>query len=107
MKLTEGLIILVKGDRRDEWFTAYDWQATEFIKAMEFGTMKSMGYPNPRTESKPFKHYGIQYKFIIIDDWGPCYLKNMDSGFEREIKYFELGNIYKNNGIKKTKFKVN
>jgi hypothetical protein len=108
LTLTDGLIILVKGDIKDEWHTAYDWQSREFIKAMEFGTMKSMCFPNPRTETKPFTHRGIQYKFIIINDWGPCYIKNMQSGREREVKYFELGNIYTNretNNVKKTQIK--
>jgi hypothetical protein len=112
LKLTEGIIVLVESDRKGEWHTAYEWQANEFIKAMEFGTMKSMGYPNPRTETKPFKHRGIRYKFIIIDDWGPCYIKNIDSGREREVKYFELGNIYNKKKdhdytVKKSKFKLN
>ena len=109
LTLTDGLIVLIKGDNKDEWHTAYDWQTREFIKAMEFGTMKSMGIPNPRTETKPFSHRGITYRFIIIDDWGPCYIKNMQSGREREIKYFELGNIYKNretNNVKKSHIKV-
>ena len=107
LKLTNGIIVLIKGDNKDEWFTAYDWQTREFIKAMEFGTMKSMGIPNPRTETSPFIHRGIQYKFIIIDDWGPCYIKNMQSGREREIKYFELGNIYTNEDVKASKIKIN
>ena len=112
LKLTEGIVVLVESDKKGEWHTAYEWQANEFIKAMEFGTMKSMGHPNPRTETNPFKHRGIRYNFIIIDDWGPCYIKNIDSGREREIKYFELGNIYnkkKDNEytVKKSKFKLN
>jgi hypothetical protein len=112
LKLTDGIIVLVESDRKGEWYAAFDWQANEFIKAMEFGTMKSMCYPNPRTETAIFKHRGIRYKFIIIDDWGPCYMKNIDSGKEREIKYFELGNIYNkknstNYSVKKSKFKFN
>ena len=66
------------------------WQADEFIKVMKFGTMKSMGYPNPRIETEPFKNNGYQYQFIILNDWGPCYLKNMDTGKEREIIYHHL-----------------
>ena len=109
LTLTDGLIILIKGDNKDEWHTAYDWQSREFIKVMEFGSMKSMGAPNPRTETKPFTHRGIKYIFIIIDDWGPCYIKNMQSGREREIKYFELGNIFTNGettNVKKTNIKA-
>ena len=111
LKLTEGVVVLIESDKKGEWFTAYDWQANEFIKAMEFGTMKSMGIPNPRTETRPFKHRGINYQFIIIDDWGPCYIKNIDSGRERKIKYFELGNIYNEKNtqhpVKKSRFKFN
>ncbi len=111
LKLTEGIIVLVKSDKEGQWNTAFDWQTNEFIKAMEFGTMKSMCYPNPRTETKPFKHRGVKYQFIIIDDWGPCYIKNMNTGTEREIKYFELGNIYNqknenDNSVKKSRFKL-
>ena len=92
LTISDGLLVLIEGNKRGgrEWFTAYKWQQDAFIKAMKFGTMKSMCYPNPRTETEPFKHRGINYRFIIINDWGPCFLKNMDSGTEREIKYFEI-----------------
>ena len=54
--------------------------------------MKSMCYPNPVTESDPFKcdENGFTYKFIILDDWGPVFLENIDTGKQREVKYFHL-----------------
>ena len=30
------------------------------------------------------------HQFKIIDDWKPCYLINMTTGKEREIKYIKL-----------------
>ena len=92
LTISDGILVLIEGNKHGgkEWFTAYKWQQEAFIKAMEFGTMKSMCYPNSRTETEPFKDRGVNYRFIIINDWGPCFLKNMDSGTEREIKYFEI-----------------
>ena len=86
-----GYLVLVEGDK-DEWYRAFEWQKKEFIKAMDFGTMKSMCYPNPITKSKPFKceENGFNYRFIIIDDWGPVFMENMDTKKKREIKYIQL-----------------
>ena len=92
--VSEGLFVFVEGDEKDgkEWFLAKDWQVDQFIQAMGFGTMKSMGYPNPRVETEIFTYGCYRYRFIIINDWGPCYIKNVDTGKEREIKYIELCN---------------
>ena len=72
-----GYMIYVQTDKPtgDEWWKATKWQEEEFMKAMEFGTMKSMGAPNPITESEPFKckENGFNYKFIILNDWGPVF----------------------------------
>ena len=85
-----GIIVLVESNNEKEWWLAKDWQAQEFIKTMEFGTMKSMGHPNPITISNTFIHEGHRYHFIIENDWGPCSIKNLDTGKIRKIKYFEL-----------------
>jgi hypothetical protein len=95
LTFSEGLLILIEGDNNN-WYNARDWQAKEFIEAMKFGTMKSMGHPNPRTETDIFKIGRFKYQFIILNDWGPCYLKNIDTGKEREIKYLELQSSNKN-----------
>ena len=70
--------------------------AKKFIEVMKFGTMKSMCSPNPTEYTPLFKHNGMTYRFIIDDDWGPCWIKNMTTKKKRKIVYFELGNIYKN-----------
>lgn len=89
-----GYMVFIQSDKLegDEWWKAKEWQKTEFMKAMEFGTMKSMCYPNPVTVTEPFKceENGFTYKFIILDDWGPVYLENIDTGKQREVKYFRL-----------------
>lgn len=91
-KTTDGYLILVEGNTPlgKEWFPALPWQAKRFIKEMRFNQMKSMGAPNPRDETIPFLENGFNYQFIIFNDWGPCYIKNIDTGKEREIKYVEL-----------------
>ena len=104
MKFTNGLLILVEGDtpNKTEWFQAYEWQATEFIKVMRFGEMKSMGYPNIEELSKPFTYRTYEYRFIIKNDWGPCFLHNMTTGKQREVQYFQIG--LESNSISKTTF---
>ena len=89
-KMTSGLMILVEGDEPDEWFSAIEWQRRRFLEVMRFGTMKSMGQPNPKEETDIFKHGNFEYRFIIYDDWGPCFIKNMTTGKEREIIYKEI-----------------
>ena len=88
---TSGLIVWIEGDKKNEWYTAYDWQYKQFLNAIQFGTMKSMGYPNPLVKTKPFKNGIYMYRFHIHNDWNPCYIENMTTKKIREIKYFELG----------------
>ena len=90
---TNGYLILVEGDNSDKsiWYKAKEWQISEFMKAMEFGTMKSMGMPNKISYSMPFKYDTFNYRFIIENDWGPVYIHNMDSDKKRRIHYFEIG----------------
>ena len=92
---TDGLIILVESDKKGEWWSALKWQQDEFIKAMRFGTMKSMCFPNPIEYSDKFKHDSMEYRVIIENDWGPCWIENLTTKKKRRIQYFELGNIYK------------
>ena len=92
LTLSNGILIFIEGNKKngEEWHTAYKWQSDKFIEMMEFGTMKSMGAPNPLTLTEPFTHRGTNYRFRIIDDWGPCYIENMTTHKIREIKYFHL-----------------
>jgi hypothetical protein len=87
---TSGCLIFIKGDKPDEWFSALPWQQEKFMEVMRFGTTKSMCYPNPITLTKPFTKGSFNYRFKIINDWNPCYLMNMTTGKEREVKYFKL-----------------
>ena len=89
LTFTNGYMIFVQGDKYN-WYSARKWQADKFIEVMRFGTMKSMGMPNPREETEPFQKNGFQYRFIILNDWGPCYLENMTTKKQREVKYIEL-----------------
>ena len=82
-------LVLVESDDSC-WWIAKDWQKREFIKAMRFGSMKTMCYPNPHTESDIFKENGYRYRFVIKNDWGPVYIENLDTNKKREIKYLEL-----------------
>jgi len=94
LSFTGGYIILVEGDKPNgsEWFIAKEWQQQAFMKAMEFGTMKSMGRPHPITKTTPFKciENGFNYRFIIYNDWEPVYIENMETKKQREIKFIEL-----------------
>lgn len=92
---TDGLVVLVEADRRGEWFNALPWQQKKFTEVMRFGTMKSMCYPNPIEYTPEFTHNGMKYRFIIENDWGPCWIENMSTKKKRKIVYFELGNIFK------------
>ena len=104
LKFTSGMLLLVEGDRKDTWYLAQDWQHEEFIKAMEFGTMKTMGAPNPQTFTEKFTKNSFNYRFEILNDWGPVYLINLDTNKKRQIKYF---NINKNDyNIKTNKTKI-
>ena len=87
---TSGYLIFVEGDEIGKWFPALHWQQEKFIEVMKFGTMKSMCMPNPITLTEPFTNGDFQYQFKIINDWKPCYLINMTTGKEREIKYIKL-----------------
>lgn len=87
---TSGNLIIVEGDNPDEWLPALPWQGEKFMEAIDLGSMKSMGIPNPITITKPFTNGAFQYKFKIINDWNPCYIINITTGKVREIKYFPL-----------------
>jgi hypothetical protein len=90
-----GTLIFVEGDRVDEWWQPLDWQAREFLKAMRFGEMKSMGgCVQPTEYTDKFKQAQFEYRFIIEDGYGhepSCYLENLSTGKKREIKFYHLG----------------
>ena len=90
-KATTGLLVWIEGDKKGEWYTAKDWQYNRFIISMQFGTMKTMGYPNLLEKTEPFTQDKYKYRFHIHNDWNPCYIENMTTKKIREIKYFELG----------------
>ena len=88
---SDGLVIFVEADKKNDWFQATEWQKREFIRVMEFGTIKSMGFPNPHVETKVFTAPNNgQYKFHIYNDWGPVYIENIHTKKKREVKYFKL-----------------
>lgn len=89
MSLKNGYCVFVEDDK-DGWWKALDWQKEEFIKAMDFGTMKTMCYPNPVTKTEEFKKNGFTYRFIIINDSSPVFLQNMDTKKVREVIYVSL-----------------
>ena len=104
LTFTDGIIVFVEGDNKNEWFLAKDWQRKKFFEVMEFGTMKSMCYPNPHTETKVFDApNGWQYKFHIYNDWGPVVIENILTKKKREIKYLEL---YKTNNVGSVNYKL-
>lgn len=95
IKATNGVIVFVEANKKGEWFLAKNWQSEKFLEVMEFGTMKSMCYPNPLVETEVFTAPNNgQYKFHIHNDWGPVFIENIHTKKKREIKYFEL---FKNN----------
>ena len=94
ISFSNGMLILVEGDKpnKTQWWKANVWQSSEFIKAMRFGTMKSMGgYPVPTEYTTPFEINNFTYRFIIENEWGPCYIENMTTTKKRQIIYTELG----------------
>lgn len=105
LKVSNGFLVLIRGDN-DDWYLALPWQGEYFLKEMKFGTMKSMGIPNPRVETDPFMKNGFNYRFIILNDWGPCYLENIDTGTQREIKYIELQDSKKHNPYQEVEKKI-
>ena len=89
----DSMIILIEGDCVDiPWYNAKKWQRDKFTEALQWGTMKSMGRPNPYELSPVFSHEGFRYRFIIYDDWNPCFIVNLTTGRIREVKYFSLRN---------------
>ena len=87
----DSMIILIEGDCVDiPWYNAKKWQRDKFTEALQWGTMKSMGRPNPYELSPVFSHEGFRYRFIIYDDWNPCFIVNLTTGRIREVKYFSL-----------------
>ena len=87
----DGMIVLIEGDCIDlPWYNAKKWQRDKFTEALQWGTMKSMGRPNPYELSPVFAHDGFRYRFIIYDDWNPCFMVNLTTGRIREVKYFSL-----------------
>jgi len=87
----DNMIVLIEGDCIDlPWYNAKKWQRDKFTEALQWGTMKSMGRPNPYELSPVFSHDGFMYRFIIYDDWNPCFMVNLTTGRIREVKYFSL-----------------
>ena len=87
----DNMIVLIEGDCIDlPWYNAKKWQRDKFTEALQWGTMKSMGRPNPYELSPVFAHDGFRYRFIIYDDWNPCFMVNLTTGRIREVKYFSL-----------------
>ena len=88
---TEGILVFVEGNKKNEWFLAKDWQRKKFFEVMKFGTMKSMCYPNPHTETEVFTAPNNgQYKIHIYNDWGPVVIENINTKKKREMKYIQL-----------------
>ena len=109
IRITEGMIILVESDTKREWWVAQDWQSERFIKAMEFGSMKSMGGgPIPSEKTDSFAYNGFTYHFILEFENGgpPCYIVNESTGKKREIKYFDLNSGQFENPVVASKFKI-
>jgi hypothetical protein len=52
--------------------------------------MKSMGAPNDVEISKEFEKNGFKYKFVIFNDWNPCFMINLTTKKIREVKYLEM-----------------
>lgn len=90
VEFTSGYLIFIQGDEPNQWYPALPWQQEKFMEVMKFGSMKSMGIPNPITLTEPFTNGSFEYQFKIINDWKPCYLINMTTGKEREVKYIKL-----------------
>ena len=87
----DGMIVLIEGDCIDlPWYNAKKWQRDKFTEALQWGTMKSMGRPNPYELSPVFAHDGFRYRFIIYDDWNPGFMVNLTTGRIREVKYFSV-----------------
>ncbi len=97
IRFSDGIIVFVEGDKKDEWFLAKSWQKKQFVKFMRFGTMKSMGHPGIHEESEPFTEESYNYKYHVYNDWNPCVLENLDTGKKRTVRYFELYNNIKSN----------
>jgi hypothetical protein len=93
LTISNGMIVLVESDKKGEWWPALPWQFESFASAMEFGTMKSMGghYVDVYENTKPFVVDDMKYRYIIKNDWGPCWIENLTTKKKRKIKYFELG----------------
>lgn len=87
---SSGLLILIE-TQKDVWSIANTWQTREFLKAIKFGTPKSKRHHNKLTETEPFNIQGVNYQFIIHDDWGPCYIKNIKTQEKMEVTYHEIG----------------
>lgn len=104
-RFTDGILMLVEGDEPNTWYLAQNWQYKKFIEVMKFGTMKSMGIPNPLTESDTFRHGQYNYKFEIINDWGPVYLINTNTNKKRRIQYHIIENKDESKGHLNDKLK--
>ena len=88
---SKNLVVYIEGDKKSmPWYLALDWQREEFMKALQWGTMKSMGAPNDYEISKEFEKNGFKYKFVIFNDWNPCFLINLTTKKIREVKYLEM-----------------
>lgn len=91
--VTSGLLVLIEGDVKGQWFTAEEWQYTNFLGVIDLGTMKTMGgYQCPTVEkTKPFIYNNFKYRFHIHNHWNPCFIENMTTKKIREIKYLAVG----------------
>jgi len=87
----DGLIVLIEGDNPQKpWFNALKWQRDEFTKALQYGSMKSMCFPGNYEISKVFEKDGFKYRFVIFNDWNPCFMINLTTKKIREVKYIEI-----------------
>lgn len=90
LSFTDGIVVFIESDKAGEWWLAKTWQKTNFMKAMQFGTMKSMGGYIATETTKPFNNGPYTYSFIIEEGWGPIYLENQTTGKKREVRYHHL-----------------
>lgn len=89
MLFPSGYVVFVQSDIKGKWWLALDWQKKRFMDAMQFGTMKSMGYPVEFEETDMFAEQGHRYKIEIYDET-KAVLVNLDTDKRREFRYSNL-----------------
>ena len=89
ISFSDGVLVFIEDDEC-KWILCEKDITEKFIQFMNFGELMPIDQINSRVDSNIFDIDNFQYIFIRFNSWGPCYIKNITTGDQKEIKYLQL-----------------